>query len=63
VLEMLAVLPFIMILFLEKMNKTQGSIYLISEPEENHYLVIDKFKNDPDVMHYFLKHAYKGEAQ
>ena len=29
----------------------------IGEPEEDHYLVLDKCRNDRNAMDYFLKHA------
>ena len=35
-------------------------LYKIGESEEDHFLVLDKCKADPDAMEYFLKHA-RGE--
>lgn len=35
----------------------QSWLYQIDEPEEDHYLVIDKCNLDSEVMEYFLKHA------
>ena len=32
-------------------------LFQIGEPEEDHYLVIEKCMRDPDAMAYFLKHA------
>ena len=32
-------------------------LFQIGEPEEDHYLVLDKCKNDPEVLQYFLRHA------
>jgi len=29
----------------------------IGEPVEDHYLVLDKCRNDPEALEYFLKHA------
>lgn len=37
-------------------------LFQIGEPEEDHYLVIDKCKRDPDVMEYYLRHA-RGEYE
>lgn len=37
-------------------------LHKIGEPEEDHYLVIDKCKSDSDAMEYFLKHA-RGEFE
>ena len=38
----------------------QSWLYQIGEPEEDHDLVLDKCRNDPDAMEYFLRHA-RGE--
>ncbi len=35
-------------------------LYKIGEPEEDHYLVLGKCRNDPESIQYFLKHA-RGE--
>ncbi len=32
----------------------------IGEPQEDHYLVLDKCRNNPEAMEYFLKHARGG---
>lgn len=37
-------------------------LHRIGEPETDHFLVIDKCRNDPDAMNYFLKHA-RGEYE
>ncbi|MBX9916795.1 MAG: hypothetical protein E6Q59_01380 [Nitrosomonas sp.] len=37
-------------------------LLLINEPQEDHDLVLDKCRNDPDAMTYFLKHA-RGEYE
>ncbi|MDV6345640.1 hypothetical protein [Nitrosomonas sp. Is37] len=37
-------------------------LFKIGEPEEDHYLVIDKCRNDPEALAYFLRHA-KGEFE
>ncbi|WP_394807500.1 hypothetical protein [Nitrosomonas sp.] len=38
----------------------QSWLYQIGEPEEDHDLVLDNCRNDPDAMEYFLRHA-RGE--
>lgn len=38
----------------------QSWLYQISEPEEDHHLILDKCRNDYEAMDYFLKHA-RGE--
>lgn len=35
----------------------QAWLFKINEPEEDHFLVLDKCRNDPDAMAYFLKLA------
>lgn len=40
----------------------QSWLFKIGEPEEYHYIVLDKCKNDPEVLEYFLKHIY-GEFE
>jgi hypothetical protein len=35
----------------------QSWLFKIREPEEDHFLVLDKCRNDPEAMNYFLKHA------
>ncbi len=35
-------------------------LHKIGEPEEDHHLILDKCRNDPEAMEYFLKHA-RGE--
>lgn len=35
-------------------------LHTIGEPEEDHFLVLDKCKTDPDALQYFLRHA-RGE--
>ena len=37
-------------------------LFKIGEPEEDHHLVIDKCKNDPQALAYFLKYA-SGEFE
>ncbi len=37
-------------------------LHKIGEPPDDHYLVIDKCMNDPDVLLYFFKHA-RGEYE
>ena len=32
-------------------------LFQIGEPEEDHFLVLDKCKADPEAMQYFFKHA------
>tara|TARA_R110002073_G_scaffold202913_2_gene362492 strand:+ start:287 stop:562 length:276 start_codon:yes stop_codon:yes gene_type:complete len=32
-------------------------LHKIREPEELHFLVLDKCRNDPEALEYFLKHA------
>lgn len=32
-------------------------LFRIGEPEEDHHLVIDKCKADPEALAYFLRHA------
>ena len=41
----------------QKIETVRTWLYRIDEPEEDHYLVLDKCRNDPDAMDYFLKHA------
>ncbi len=45
----------------EKINrdieKIRSWLFHIGEPVEDHYLVLDKCRNDLDAMDYFLKHA------
>ena len=43
-------------------KKIQGWLCKIGEPEEDHHLVLDKCRNDPEAMEYFLKHA-RGEYE
>jgi len=33
-------------------------LFKIGEPEKDHYLVLDKCRNDSEVMSYFLKHTH-----
>jgi len=35
-------------------------LFKIGEPEEDHFIVLDKCKNDPEAMEYFLEHARGG---
>ena len=37
-------------------------LHRIGEHEEDHFLVIDKCRSDPEVLEYFLKHA-RGEYE
>lgn len=37
-------------------------LYRIGEPESGHHLVIDKCRNDPQALQYFLRHA-RGEFE
>ncbi|MBA3757172.1 MAG: hypothetical protein H0X02_13565 [Nitrosomonas sp.] len=32
-------------------------LHKIGEPEEDHFIVLDKCKSEPEAMEYFLKHA------
>lgn len=43
-------------------EKVRAWLFKIGEPKEDHCIVLDKCKNDPEAMAYFLKHA-KGEAK
>lgn len=38
----------------------RGWLFKICEPVEDHFIVLDKCKADPEAMEYFLKHA-RGE--
>lgn len=38
----------------------QSWLFQLKEPEDDHYLVIDKCKRDSGAMEYFLEHA-RGE--
>lgn len=38
----------------------QNWLHQIYEPKEDHDLVLNKCKNDPEAMNYFLKHASGG---
>ena len=40
----------------------QTWLFQIDEPKEDHYLVLDKCRNDPEAMEYFLKYA-RGEYE
>jgi hypothetical protein len=44
-------------------ERIRSWLYQIGEPEEDHHLIIEKCRNHPEVMHYFLKHATNGEAK
>jgi len=48
----------------EKINRdieeVKSWLIHIGEPEEDHYLVIDKCKSDSEALEYFLRHA-RGE--
>lgn len=46
----------------QKIEMIRAWLFKISEPEEDHCLVLDKCRNDPDAMTYFLKHA-SGEFE
>lgn len=35
----------------------RGWLYKIDEPEEDHFLVLDKCRTDPEALEYFYKHA------
>lgn len=35
-------------------------LYSSNEPEEDHHLVLDKCRSDPEALKYFLKHACGG---
>jgi len=37
-------------------------LHKIGEPEEDHDIVLNKCRNDPEVLQYFLKHA-RGEFE
>ena len=37
-------------------------LHKIGEPEEDHDIVLNKCRNDPDAMEYFLRHA-RGEYE
>ena len=32
-------------------------LFRIGEPEEDHYIVLDKCRRDPEALTYFVKHA------
>jgi len=38
---------------------TSAWLHKIGEPEELHFLVLDKCRNDPEALAYFFKHANK----
>ncbi len=40
-----------------KLEKIQEWLFSIEEPEEFHHLVLDKCRNDPEAMAYFMKHV------
>ena len=40
----------------------QSWLFQICEPEEDHYLVLDKCRINPEAMQYFLKHT-RGEYE
>ena len=40
-----------------ELEMIRGRLHKIGEPEEDHFLVIDKCKACPDAMEYFLKHT------
>ncbi len=35
----------------------QSWLFQIGEPEQDHFLVLNKCRSDPEAMEYFLKHA------
>lgn len=37
-------------------------LFKIGEPEEDHHIVLDKCRNNPEALAYFLKHA-RGEIK
>lgn len=38
----------------------QSWLFQIGEPEEDHCLVLEKCRNDPEAMQYFMQHAKGG---
>lgn len=42
-----------------KIEMIRAWLFKIGEPEEDHHLVLDKCRNDPETLAYFLKHAQK----
>lgn len=45
-----------------KIEAIRAWLFSICEPVEDHHLVLDKCRNDPEAMEYFLRHA-NGEFQ
>ncbi|UJO99891.1 MAG: hypothetical protein LZF64_12005, partial [Nitrosomonas sp.] len=41
----------------QKIEMIKAWLFKIGEPEEDHFLVLDKCRNDPEAMEYFLNHA------
>lgn len=46
----------------QKIEMVKLWLFKINEPEEFHYLVIDKCKAHPEALEYFLKHV-RGEFE
>lgn len=38
-------------------EKVRAWLFSIGEPEEDHYIVLDKCRRDPEALTYFVKHA------
>lgn len=46
----------------QKIEMIRAWLFKIGEPEEDNDIVLNKCRNDPDAMNYFLKHA-SGEFE
>lgn len=38
-------------------EKIRSWLYKIDEPEQDHYIVLDKCRRDPEALAYFIEHA------
>ena len=45
-----------------EIEQIRAWLHKIGEPEEDHFLVLDKCRIDPEAMQYFLRHA-RGEYE
>ncbi|SEN63708.1 hypothetical protein [Nitrosomonas marina] len=40
-----------------QLEMVRAWLFKIGEPEEDHFIVLEKCKSDPEAMEYFLMHA------
>lgn len=41
----------------QKIEMIKAWLFRIGESEEDHFLILDKCRNDPEALQYFLKHS------